>query len=75
MVTETATLREHFHSLRWRILRLIAAVLLVLSAIVAFLLRWEPNRVDNAPVMPLPAVTVPLQPSPISEPPAPTSRD
>lgn len=75
MVAATAGLKEHFVSLRWQIARLIAAVVLVLAAFMAFLFRSNPAPERDAPAVPLPAITSPLLPTASSEPTKSAPRD
>ncbi|GAB2520879.1 hypothetical protein [Nocardia heshunensis] len=67
MVTGTAALKQHLYDLRWRIMWLIVAVVLILAGLMFALSTWGQDLGPNAPVAPLPAVTSPL---PSNEPPS-----
>ncbi|WP_458688774.1 hypothetical protein [Nocardia tengchongensis] len=75
MVAGTATLKEHFVSLRWQIARLLAAVVLILAAIMIFLFKSNPAPERDAPAVPLPAITSPLLPTPNNGPTQPALRN
>ncbi|MFJ9371050.1 hypothetical protein ACIRRA_42500 [Nocardia sp. NPDC101769] len=74
MVTGTATLKQHLYSGRWQTMSAIVVMLLVVGFMLA-LSRWDPDKSEDAPVVPLPAITSPLLPSPSSEPTSLTPRD
>ncbi|MEV6102768.1 hypothetical protein [Nocardia sp. NPDC051981] len=67
MASGTATLRQHLYSGRWQIVSAIVSILLVIGFMFA-LSQWHPDMREDAPVVPLPAITSPLLPSPSSEP-------